>query len=237
MRCKIYPILFAILAMLAKIYPQQIWPFPTGEQLVYETNFGVAPVGMTEMTIDSTSPGKLTITSLASTLPLFDRLFKIRDTLQVEIDRNNLGFRSMIRKINEGNYRLRDTSRVDLSHNLIYTRRDTLPYPGTVYDPMGIIYYLRTIPLVPGDVVEILLFNGKAVRAVRIDISEAKNVTVPAGVFDCFVMRPTPLDGKPMTKGGGLVTVWLSQDRRRLPVRIQQKANFGTVILKLAHLP
>lgn len=237
MRCKIYPILFAILALLAKIYPQQNWPFPTGEHLVYETNFGVVPVGMTEMTIDSTSTGKLTITSLASTSPLFDRLFTIRDTIRVEIDRNTLGFRSMIRHINEGNYHLHDSSRADLSHNLIYTRRDTLPYTGTVYDPMGIIYYLRTIPLVAGDAVEILLFNGKAVRGVRIDISEAKNVSVPAGVFDCFVMRPTPLDGQPMTKGGGLVTVWLSQDRRRLPVRIQQKANFGTVILKLAQLP
>lgn len=237
MRCKIYPILFVLLALLAKLYPQQTWPFPMGEQLVYETNFSVAPVGETEMSIDSTATGKLTITSMARTSPFFDSLYKIRDTLRIEIDRDNLGFISMIRHINEGRYHLRDTSWADLSANLIFTRRDTLPYPGTVYDPMGIIYYLRTIPLAPGDVIEIRLFNGKAVRAVRIDISEAKNVSVPAGVFDCFVMRPTPLDGQPMTKGGGLVTVWLSQDRRRLPVRIQQKANFGTVILKLAHLP
>ncbi len=237
MRCKIYPVLFVILALLGKLYPQQTWPFPMEERLVYETSFSVAPVGKTEMSIGATTTGKLTITSLASTSPLFDSLFKIRDTLRVEIDSSTLGFRSMIRNINEGRYHLRDTSWVDLSHSLIVTRKDTLPYPGTVYDPMGIIYYLRTIPLAAGDVIEIMLFNGKAVRAVRIDISEAKNVSTPAGVFDCFVMRPTPLDGEPMTKGGGLVTVWLSQDQRRLPVRIEQKANFGTVILKLAHLP
>jgi hypothetical protein len=53
-------------------------------------------------------------------------------------------------------------------------------------------------------------------------------VSVPAGTFDTVVVQPVvPLEGIFERKRG--ITIWLSDDGRRLPVKAQTKVKMGSV--------
>ena len=55
-----------------------------------------------------------------------------------------------------------------------------------------------------------------------------ESLKTSAGTFDCLKVRPTvSLDGVPDKKGE--MTVWISDDDRRIPVKTQASLPFGKV--------
>ena len=105
-----------------------------------------------------------------------------------------------------------------------------------VFDPIGAIYYLRSLPLTIGDEIHLTIFDGRRLRKIAITVSGIEQIKVPAGEFECLVLKPTPLDNKRLTSADGILHLWLTDDRRRIPVRIEQKAGFGTIVLRLAEV-
>jgi hypothetical protein len=57
-------------------------------------------------------------------------------------------------------------------------------------------------------------------------------VKSPLGTFSCKVIRPFS-DGKNLFKNAGDMQIWISDDKKRLPVKIQIKMKFGSMMLLL----
>lgn len=230
------------LLMLCCVLPLvgQTHPFSWGEQLVYTAGFRLFSVGTTTMEVmapDSLSRDTaLHIVSLVKTKPLFDRLYRIDDRVDLRLDPQSLELRGMLRNINEGRYHRRDTALVDPQAGLVFSGTDTLTAEGPVFDPIGAIYYLRSQPLERGATFELSIFDGRRLRPMAITVTGPVSIKVPAGVFDCLVLSPTPLDDQPTTKVGGFLKLWLATDERRTPVRVEQRTSFGTMVLKLVEI-
>ena len=218
----------------------QTHPFPQGERLVYTTGFRLFSVGTTTMEVmtpDSLGRDKaLHIVSQVRTLPLFDRLYPIDDRVDLWLDPHSLELRRMLRNINEGSYHRRDTTFVDPQAGLILAGKDTLTAEGPIFDPIGAIYYLRSQPLDRGTTFKLSIFDGRRLRPMAITVTGPVSIKVPAGEFDCLVLSPSPLDDQPTTKVGGFLKLWLAMDERRTPVRVEQRTNFGTMVLKLVEV-
>ena len=60
-----------------------------------------------------------------------------------------------------------------------------------------------------------------------------ETVRVSAGTFNCLKVEPVSGDGNPLLKNDGQMRVWLSDDSLKLPVKIEQKTNIGTMVMKL----
>ena len=229
----------ATMALLlgAGILQAQRLPFQDGESLQYTAGFRLFAVGTTTMEVtrpDSAIPdAALQITSRTETAPFFDRLYRIRDRVEVWLDPTHLVLRRMERDIQEGRYRQRDTTSVDLLSGIIVTQGDTLPAQRPVHDPIGAIYYLRSLPLAVGDTVRLNIYDGRRLRRVGIRVEGEELVKVPAGEFHCLILRPAPLDSGRLTKVDGLLHLWLATDEARTPVRLEQKTRFGTMVLNL----
>ena len=212
-------------------------PFRIGESLHYAAGFRLFAVGTTTMEVtrpDTTTPdAALRITSRTETAPIFDRLYRIRDRVELRLDPTNLALRRMERDIQEGRYRWRDTTSVDLLSGIIITQGDTLAAAGPIHDPIGAIYYLRSLPLTVGDTVRLSIYDGRRLRRVDISVGGEELVKVPAGEFQCLVLRLAPLDSGPLTKVDGLLHLWLATDEARTPVRLEQQTRFGTMVLNL----
>ena len=230
------------LLMLCCVLPLvgQTHPFSQGEQLVYTAGFRLFSVGTTTMEVmtpDSLSRDTaLHIVSRVRTNPLFDRLYRIDDRVELRLDPQSLELRRMLRNINEGSYHRRDTVLVDPQAGLILAGKDTLTAEGPVFDPIGAIYYLRSQPLDRGTTFKLSIFDGRRLRPMAITVTGPVSIKVPAGEFDCLVLSPSPLDDQPTTKVGGFLKLWLAMDERRTPVRVEQRTNFGTMVLKLAEI-
>ncbi len=230
------------LLMLCCVVPLagQTHPFSWGEQLVYAAGFRLFSVGTTTMEVltpDSLSRDTtLHIVSQVKTKPLFNRLYRIDDRVDLWLDPQSLELRGMLRNINEGRYHRRDTALVDPQAGLIFAGTDTLTAEGPVFDPIGAIYYLRSQPLNLGDTFDLSIFDGRRLRPMAITVTGPVSIKVPAGEFDCLVLSPTSLDDQPTTKVGGFLKLWLATDERRTPVRVEQKTSFGTMVLRLAEI-
>ena len=102
-----------------------------------------------------------------------------------------------------------------------------------VYDPIAFIYYLRSQDLSLGDSFKFLSAGSGKVKEVIVNITKVENIKVSAGVFNCLKIEPVSSDGKPLLKNNGEMRVWLSNDKERLPVKIELKTNIGTMVMKL----
>lgn len=231
-----YRLLLAILVCFTAVRGQE-HPFKTGETLIYATGFRLFSAGTSTMEIvKQDGDSVLYIVSQIRTGDLFDYLYRVRDRIDLWLDPGTLELRHMLRDIHEGGYKRRDTTDVDREAGLIYARRDTLTVSEPVFDPIGVIYYLRSLPLTIGDEIHLAIFDGRRLRKIAIAVSGIEQIKVPAGEFECLVLKPTPLDNKRLTSADGILHLWLTDDRRRIPVRIEQKASFGTIVLRLAEV-
>ncbi|UCH10386.1 MAG: DUF3108 domain-containing protein [Fidelibacterota bacterium] len=208
-----------------------------GETLVYAAGFRLFSAGTATMELTDPSPedpdNSLRIISRTETDPLFDHIYRIRDRIELRIRPETWELEYMFRDIQEGHYTLQDSAIVDRGAGLIYTQKDTLAVEGPIYDPVGAIYYLRSLPLEVGDEITLNIFNGRRMREIIIRVTGKEQIRVPAGEFECLVLRPAAADNRRLTKVDGLLHIWLATDQRRTPVRVEQKTGFGTMVMKL----
>lgn len=233
MSCRL---LLAIIAGFTAVWGQD-QPFKTGETLIYATGFRLFSAGTSTMEIIAQEgDSSLHIVSQVRTNDFFDHLYRIRDRIDLWLDSSTLELRHMRRDIQEGRYARRDTTTVNREAGLIYARDDTLTVAEPVFDPIGVIYYLRSLPLAIGDEIPLAIFDGRHLRKIAIIVGGPERIRVPAGEFECLVLKPVALDQRKLTGAGGILHLWLTTDQRRLPVRIEQKASFGTIVLRLVEV-
>jgi hypothetical protein len=108
---------------------------------------------------------------------------------------------------------------------------DTAP---CVHDVIGGLYFLRTLTLEPGQSSEVPVSDGKKSVMAKVEAQQREDVKTPMGAFktiryeiyvfnDVLYRRPAHL------------YIWLTDDRRKLPVRVQVRMQFtiGTITLLL----
>jgi hypothetical protein len=76
-------------------------------------------------------------------------------------------------------------------------------------------YYLRSLPLAPGDTVRFPVHVDRRNYALVAAVRGSKPVKTPAGTFDCISVLPRA--------AGPLGTVYLSSDSARVPVLIRTR--------------
>ncbi len=228
--------LLPLLALAGGLFGQD-YSFEAGERLTYVAGFRLFAVGTTTMEVTSNDtagqPGLLHVLSRTETEPFFDRIYPIRDRIDVWLDKGTLELRRMERHIHEGRFRRADTTTVDPQRSTIITRRDTLLEGGPVFDPVGAIYYLRSLTLAVGDEVTLSIYDGRRLKRVAIRVWGEETLSVPAGEFQCLVLRPVPLDENQLAKMDGLMHLWLANDEVHTPVRLEQQTRFGTLRMSL----
>lgn len=104
---------------------------------------------------------------------------------------------------------------------------DILPFSQNVFT---VAFYMRCFSLKPGkEVVVRVAHEGQNIMMTAKVVREEK-LTTPAGTLDTVVIKPQfTIDGafKPV----GDVFIWLTNDDRKLIVRIESKIKIGTVVI------
>ncbi|MEZ4649162.1 MAG: DUF3108 domain-containing protein [Candidatus Eisenbacteria bacterium] len=103
--------------------------------------------------------------------------------------------------------------------------------PGA-YDVLSAFYYVRTLPLVDGDGISWTAIPTRRTTPIRVTVHRRERVSVPAGTFDCVVVEPTLRSGD-FFKNEGSLTIWLTDDERRMPVQMKSKIPVGSISVEL----
>ena len=111
----------------------------------------------------------------------------------------------------------------------------TIKAPPAAQDPLGAIYILRALPLKAGMTTPIaipIIDSGKA-YTMRVTVGGVESVKSGLGTQPALklTMKITDADGK--AEGSGF-SLWLSEDGRKLPLKISMGLAVGSVHLTLA---
>ena len=100
-------------------------------------------------------------------------------------------------------------------------------------DELSFLYFIRTLPLGEGDAYAFDRHFDPARNPVNVKVVNRSVVTVPAGTFNTIRVE---MRVKPVRRlgGSGVVTMYLTDDARRIPVRIETSMPLaGTMVLEL----
>ena len=106
--------------------------------------------------------------------------------------------------------------------------------PACVHDVMGGLFFIRTLNLEPGQSTQIPVSDGKKSVMVKVEAQAREDVKTPQGTFKTIRYEVYLFDGV-LYKRSAHVNLWISDDRRRLPVQIRVRMTFtiGTINLQL----
>jgi len=121
----------------------------------------------------------------------------------------------------------------DTQTHAVMLAKDT-DIPPCVHDVIGGLFFLRMLNLEPGRSQQVSVSDGKKTVSAKVEAQARESVKVPAGTFKT-VRYEAFLFNNVLYKRTGHLYVWLTDDARKLPVRLQVRLHFtiGTITLEL----
>ncbi len=180
-----------------------------------------------------------------STYTKYDWFYKVRDVFETYVDSESFRPLKFRADILEGSKNDKHTYIFNTPQKKAYTiinhgrkpvHVDTLKINACTIDVLTAIYYARNIDYSnckTNDTVGIsLLLDGKVyaiyVRYLGKEVFTSKEL----GKYNCIKFSPLLVEGSIFKKGEGM-TVWVSNDKNKIPIYIETPITVGTVKVKL----
>ena len=213
-------------------------PFTAGEVAVYDVYWDGGPLdipaGTATMTIVNGSPGsaRWEFETRAETANWVSTFFQARDRFTTVTDGDLLPIEHR-REIREGRRQVDRRYVYDRSANLIQTPQMSLPLGApAARDAFAALYYVRTLALVPGSVVTVPLNEAGTSLVLQVSVAEVEEVEQRGARIRALRLEPRVMRRierrRPIA-----ITLWVSADDRRVPLRALVDAGFGRIRLEL----
>jgi len=180
-------------------------------------------------------------TSYGRTYDSWDWFYKVRDLYSSFIDKESLKSLYFYRKVFEGGNVIYNKYIFDYPANKIYAylynielgeRSDTTNIVDCLYDPLTAIYFARNIDFTNAKIdqkfpIKIILDNEICDIYIRYlgheTIKDRDKVK-----HDCIKFKAKMVEGV-IFKGGEDVTVWVTNDKNKIPVLVEAKILVGSI--------
>ena len=170
-----------------------------------------------------------------NTVPSFDWIFKVRDRYETFIDTEGLFPWRFEQHIREGNYSKDFSAFFDQRRGKAKTSGGQYDIPPYVNDILSAFYFARTLDysnMKVNDMVLLHNFYSDKVYDLNVKYLGKETISVTAGKFDCIIVEPLVQEGG-LFKSEGSITVWLSDDDLKLPVKVKTKVVIGSIDAEL----
>jgi hypothetical protein len=210
------------------------------EKLLYDISWAGIHVGQATLEA-SNEGGDMRITSRVRSAAVISLLYKVEDFSESHVV-NGLPAHFRIRQ-HEGKYRSDKDTVFDSTDGRItfYNYRNGSMEEhaikgGLPWDVLSGFYYLRTVPLVEGKTVLVDIFDSGKFLKVAVNVIRKEKVEVRGvGQVEAVMVRLL-LQSDGLFKSQGDVNIWLTDDDRRIPVRVQTKVPIGSVTAELSSM-
>lgn len=219
-------------------YPQLASvPFGVGEYLEFAVNYNVINAGTATMSvvgverIDGHFCYKIVTTARSNSV--ISTFFEVRDRVESFMDVGGLFSRRFEKHLKEGKYLKDELVQIDQCKRLaFYADGDTAEIIPKTQDALSSLYYVRTLELEVGKLVSFPNHSGKKNYPMRVRILGREKIKTRAGKFNCIVVEPR-MKSEGIFKHKGRLTVWLTDDDRRMPVKMKSSVTIGSITAEL----
>ena len=210
------------------------------ERLVYDVNWAGIKVGSAVQEVTAQGDDLRIVNTIRSS-GLMSALFYIDDKQESVIPRAATGLgmpRFFKEDIKEGKLKARreasfnfTTLHVD-SRDLLKNTEKRDPISARTYDSLSSIYFMRSSELVPGQSIFFDIYGFKHPWNTEVRVVKKDEITTPLGRFKTLMMT-SQLKFNGVSARVGNATFWLTDDSRRIPVRIKTNLKVGEITLTL----
>jgi Protein of unknown function (DUF3108) len=216
--------------------------FGAGEELNFAISYGVITAGSVKMTVEETvhqdTIPTYKITSRAKTTSFFDRLYKVRDLIEIEFSQKNFQTFRYHKKLREGKYR---QNRINLyypqSGYANYLKKDKkakkwsekrydISTPS--HDIFTTFFNVRTLEFAVGDTIKATVTEDAKINTVNIVINKIKKIKTMFGKIDCYELEPQLRGTDSIFKQSGDIYIYLTADEAKIPVLLESEVIFGS---------
>jgi hypothetical protein len=219
-------------------------PFKAGESLAYDVSWSsFVTAGTATVTVREKKPSYNSlayyIVAEGRPTPLLSKLYTLYYKADTLLDAYTLlPQRGSIFSQESARQRMKVTVFDQSARKVHYEMRTTsvfkqdIAVPAYTQDALSVIYVLRAIPLKPGASMTIPVSDSGTTYTARINVGQREMVKTGLGELPALRITPVVTDpqGKPI---GRALTLWLSDDARRLPLKMAADLAVGSFNLTL----
>ena len=161
----------------------------------------------------------------------YDWIFKVRDRYETYFDTATLQPYKFIRNVDEGGYKKYENVTFNQGANTAITTEGVYKVPPCIQDVLSAVYYARNINFDSYEVgakIPFDLFMDNEVFPMYVRYLGKEVVKTRYGKFRTIKFKPLLVKGT-LFEGGEKMTVWVSDDKNKVPLRIESDIIVGSV--------
>jgi hypothetical protein len=234
-------ILFLLLILTVSFDSQNDDAYEAGEWFKFRIHYGIVNAGYATLEVqDAVVNNKKAFHVIGKgyTTGMSRFFFKVDDLYESYIEKESGNPSQFVRKINEGGYTKNQEGFFNQSANKIVVKdyknhsEKAFVIPKNTQDILSAFYYLRNYPTIdkinPGESIVIDMFFDDETTKFKLKFIGRENITTKFGVVSAMVFRPLVQSGRVFKEQESL-TVWVSDDENRLPIRIKAELAVGSI--------
>lgn len=214
-----------------------------GEQFTYTLTWGIVPAGSATMGVDSLvrwggGVDCYRIKIATSTNSFLDKMYRVRDTVSSLIETSFKRSHYYRKEQQEGSFYRDDELIIDYQKEEVTLNRggklkNTIKIQRNedLLDPYAVLYYVRSLDLRVGDKINARVTDGISMYQMQINVLKRERVKSWIGYFDCLKIEPKmqKIEGIFNKKLKAKLYVWLTDDSRKIPVKMQSEVFVGSI--------
>jgi len=227
-------------ALLASNAPAE--SLRASERLVYDLTWTGVKAGTATLEFVNDG-GKMKIISTARSADWVSVFYTVEDRVESTLTNSSEheGWAqpaSYRMKIREGKHRRNKEVVFDpLKNRAVYidylnNERKEFQLPPAALDPISSFYYVRTLKLTVGEPLYVTVFDSKKVWNVEVQVLRRERISLPSGAFNTIVIKPM-MKSEGFFSRKGDIFIWLTDDSKHIPVKMQTKAPVGSITATL----
>lgn len=209
-------------------------PFAVGETLEYDVSWLGITAGNVTLTVTSldTVSGQeaYRVKLTAETSKGFSNFFKVRDEMISLFTTDE--FHSLLyrKKIREGKYRADAEIIYNQAEGFGVYKGKRFEIPKGVRDPICSLYYIRTVDFPKTSEFIMHATADNKTYPIIVKMTGPEKLTIGATKVEAIKVEPLPsLESRLFQKNRSELTIWFSNDERRIPLQILAKVKVGAI--------
>ena len=215
--------------------------FDVGEWLKFRIHYGMINAGFATLEVkDANIKGKKIYHAVGHgySTGMAKMLFKVEDNYESYFDKNTNKPYQYVRKIDEGGYTKdqegffnQDTNKILVKDYKNNTEK-TINVSENVQDIVSTFYFLRNHPAIntikPNEYIAVDMFFDDEITKFKLKFLGREDIDTKFGTVPTMIFRPLVQSGRVFKEEESL-TVWISDDDNKIPVRIKANLAVGSI--------
>jgi hypothetical protein len=217
--------------------------FKVGEFLKYRIHYGLINAGEAELRVKSITNRQdrpvFHIEGIGRSIGMAEVFFKTRDTYTTFVDTESIVPHEFIRDVNEGGFIIKRHLFFDQVNRTAIDKevpKKVFEIPAFAQDMLSAFYYARSndaSKLKKGSSIPISIFLDHETFDFKLKYLGVETLKTKWGKIECLKFQPVVQSGRVFKEKEG-ITLWVSNDQNKIPVRMQAELAVGSIKMDLS---